>query len=67
MTMQIRVSALRFEALEESFSKTLHELSRAKRITHMHSQNHSYFHLRWLLYMRKEKKLFIALLSWCAK
>lgn len=37
-----------FEALEESFSKTLHELSRANRITHMNFQNESLFHFRRL-------------------
>lgn len=47
-----------FEALVESFSKTLHELSRAKRLTHMNSQNESYFHLRRLLHGSEKMPLF---------
>lgn len=55
-----------FEALEESFSKTLHELSGAKRRTHMNSQNESYFHLRRLLHGRDKTTLY-SLVIWVSK
>lgn len=44
------------KALLESFSKTLHELSGAWRITHMSSQNESYFHLRRFLHGYVKKR-----------
>lgn len=54
-----------FEALVESFSKTLHELSRAKRITHMNSQNESYFHLRRLLHGSEKTPLYSVVIWVC--